>query len=130
MTPGGQGGARPDPLREQLASSLFGQAAHPPTGAAGDRPARPRPQPVPLLKLADLLMVILDCRPRLPLAAAAALIRENCGEGTLIRIVFLDERREPLAADPDTELVTSYLAGSLDEDLAAAFGDRTVVILK
>lgn len=130
MTPGGQGGARPDSLREHSASSLFGQAAHPPTGAAGDRPAWPRPQPVPLLKLADLLMVILDCRPRLPLAAAAALIREHCGEGTLIRIVFLDADREPLAADPDTELVTSYLAGGLDEDLAAAFGDRNVVILK
>ena len=128
MTPGGQGGARPDSLREHSASSLFGQAAHPPTGAAGDRPAGP--QPVPLLKLAELLMVILDCRPRLPLAAAAALIREHCGEGTLIRVVFLDARREPLAVDPDTQLVTSYLAGGLDEDLAAAFGDRNVVILK
>jgi hypothetical protein len=130
MTPGGQGGARPDSLRENCASSPFGQAAHPPAGAAGDRSAWPRPQPVPLLKLADLLMVILDCRPRLPLATAAALIREPCGEATLIRVVFLDAGREPLPVDADTLLVTSYLAGSLDEDLAATFGDRNVIILK
>ena len=90
MTPGGQGGARPDSLGEHCGSSLFGQAAHPPTGAAGDRPAWARAQPVPLLKLAELLMVILDCRPRLPLATAAALVREHCGEGTLVRVVFLD----------------------------------------
>ena len=130
MTPGGQGGARPDSLGERCGNSLFWQAAHPPTGAAGERPARPRPQPVPLLKLAELLMVILDCRPRLPRAAAAALVRERCGEGTLVRVVFLDARREPLAIDADTLLVTSYLAGRLDEDLTAAFGDRNVVILK
>ena len=130
MTPGGQGGARPDSPGEHWENSLFGQAAHPPAGAAGDRPAWPRPQPVPLLKLAELLMVILDCRPRLPLAAAAALVRERCGEGTLVRVVFLDAGREPLAVDADTLLVTNYLAGRLDEDLAAAFGDRNVVILK
>jgi hypothetical protein len=130
MTPGGQGGARPDSLGEHCENSLFRQAAHPPTGAAGDRPAWPRPQPVPLLKLAELLMVILDCHPRLPHATAAALVRERCDEGTLVRIVFLDDQREPLAVDADTLLVTSYLAGRLDEDLAAAFGDRHVVILK
>jgi chorismate-pyruvate lyase len=83
-----------------------------------------------MLKLAELLMVILDCRPRLPLAAAAALVREPHGDGLLVRVVFLDARREPLAVDADTLLVTSYLAGRLDEDLAAAFGDRNVVILK
>jgi hypothetical protein len=130
MTPGGQGGARPDSLSEHCETSVFWQAAHPPTGAAGDRPAWPRPQPVSMLKLAELLMVILDCRPRLPLATAAALVRERCGADTLLRIVFLDAGREPLPVDADTLLVTSYLAGRLDEDLSAAFGDRNVVILK
>jgi hypothetical protein len=130
MTPGGQGGARLDSPGEHGEDSLFRQAAHPPAGAAGGWPARPCPQPVPMLKLAELLMVILDCRPRLPLAAAAALVREPYGDGLLVRVVFLDARREPLAVDADTLLVTSYLAGRLDEDLAAAFGDRNVVILK
>jgi hypothetical protein len=130
MTPGGQGGARLDSPGEHGEDSLFRQAAHPPAGAAGGRPARPCPQPVTMLKLAELLLVILDCRPRLPLAAAAALVRERCGEGTLVRVVYLDAGREPLAVDADTLMASSYLAGRLDEDLAAAFGDRNVVILK
>jgi hypothetical protein len=133
MTPGGQGGARPDSLDspgEHGEDSLICEAAHPPTGAAGDWPDRPRAQPVPTLKLAELLMVILDCRPRLPLAAAAALVREPCAAGTLVRVVFLDAQREPLPVDADTLMATTYLAGELDDDLAAAFGDRSVVILR
>jgi hypothetical protein len=130
MTPGGQGGARPDSPGGRDESSPNRVAAHPPTGAAGDRTGPPRAQPVALLKLAELLMVILGCRPRLPLATAAALVREPCGDGTLIRVVFLDDQREPLPVDADTLLATTYLAGRLDEDLAAAFGDRNVVILK
>jgi hypothetical protein len=130
MTPGGQGGARPDSPGERGEDGLIMQAAHPPTGAAGDWPARPRAQPVPTLKLAELLMVILDCRPRLPLAVAAALIREPRQTGTLVRVVFLDAGRDPLPVDPETLLATTYLAGALDDDLAAAFGDRNVVILK
>ncbi|MEP7026624.1 MAG: hypothetical protein ABJB47_23035, partial [Actinomycetota bacterium] len=60
----------------------------------------------------------------------AALVREPRGENTYIRMIFLDEKHEPLPVDAATLPATAFLAGRLGEDLAEAFGDRSVIILK
>jgi DNA-binding NarL/FixJ family response regulator len=63
-------------------------------------------------------------------ATSAALIREPHGGGTLIRVVFMDERQQPLPVDPGTMMATAYLAAELDDDLHQAFGARNVIVLK
>jgi hypothetical protein len=72
----------------------------------------------------------VDCRRRLPQGTSAALIRESHGGGTLIRVVFMDERQQPLPVDPGTMMATAYLAAELDDDLHQAFGSRNVIVLK
>jgi len=101
-----------------------------PNGLAGDAAGLPAMTRLPVLRLAEVIMAILDHRRRLPMAVSAALIRQQHRDGTLVRVVFLDDRQEPLplAADPMT--ATTYLAARLDGDLAVAFGARNVIVLK
>jgi hypothetical protein len=87
-------------------------------------------QHVQTLKLAEMIMLIVDCRRRLPHAASAALVREPHADGTLIRVVFLDANSDPVPADAGTMMATTYLAAELDADLAGAFGTRDVLVLK
>lgn len=87
-------------------------------------------QYVHTLKLAELVMTILGCRQDHPQAAAAALVREPYGKDTLIRVVFLDHKHEPLSAGRVTTTTAVYVAHGLDEDLMAAFGAKNIVILK
>lgn len=105
-------------------------AVRPPTGAAGNAATVSGAQHVATLKLAEVVMAIVYCRQRLPLATSAALVREPHGESTYLRLVFLDDQQEPLLVDQATLRATAYLAGRLDDDLAMAFGDRNVIILK
>ncbi len=129
MTPTGHGD-QTDPAAEPGRYGLVSPAAHPHTGAAGDAAGPPGPQFVPTLKLAEIIMAVIDCRHRLPLAASAALIREPRGEDTLLCVVFLDGKNEPISVDADAVMATTYVAGRLDDDLAAAFGDKNVIVLK
>jgi hypothetical protein len=130
MTESGRTGPQPDPPGEPAERSLVPDAARPHTGAASNAAKLSGAQHVATLKLAEVVMAILYCRQRLPLAASAALVREPHGEGTFIRMVFLDDRQEPLPVDQAMLAATAYLAGKLDDDLAMAFGDRNVIILK
>jgi len=128
MTPTGHRD-QPDPAAEPGEHGLVSPAAHPHTGAAGAE-GLPGAQFVPTLKLAEIIMAVVDCRHRLPLAASVALVREPRGESTLLRVVFLDGKNEPVPADADVVMTTTYVAGRLDDDLAAAFGDKNVIVLK
>jgi len=130
MTPKGQAGQQPDTAAEPDERGLVRDVGHPHAGAAGEAAGRPGPQRLPVLRLAEVIMAILDHRRRLPMAASAALIREQHGDGMLVRVVFLDDRQEPLPAAADTMTATTYLAGRLDDDLAVAFGARNVIVLK
>jgi hypothetical protein len=87
-------------------------------------------QRVKILRLAEMIMAIVDCRRRLPQAVSAALIKEPHGGATLVRVVFMDERQQPLAVDAGTMMATAYLATELDDDLHQAFGARNVIVLK
>lgn len=129
MTPTGHGN-QPDSPAEPDEYGLVGEATHPHTGAAGDAAELPGAQRVPTLKLAEIIMAIIDCRRRLPLAASVALVRKPHDEGTLLRVVFLDGRNEPLPADPSVVTATTYLASRLDDDLLMAFGGKSVIVLK
>jgi hypothetical protein len=130
MTVRGGTGPQPDPPGEPAERSLVSDTARPHAGAASNAAKLSGAQHVATLKLAEVVMAILYCRQRLPLAVSAALVREPHSEGTLIRMVFLDDRQEPLPVDKSTVTATAYLAGRLDDDLAMAFGDRNVIILK
>ncbi|HTS97666.1 MAG TPA: hypothetical protein VMI33_13695 [Streptosporangiaceae bacterium] len=129
MTPAGHGD-QPDPAAEPGGPGLVGPAAHPPTGAAGDAAELAGAQHVPTLKLAEIIMAVIECGRRLPLAASVALVREPRGEGTLLRVVFLDGENEPIPADADVVTATTYVADRLDDDLAVAFGGKSVIVLK
>jgi hypothetical protein len=129
MTPTGHGD-RPQPAAEPGEYGLVGAAAHPHAGAAGDAAELAGTQYVPTLKLAEIIMAVIDCRRRLPLAAAVALVREPRGEGTLLRVVFLDGKNEPIPADADVVTATTYVTDRLDDDLAVAFGGKNVIVLK
>jgi hypothetical protein len=87
-------------------------------------------QHVHTLRLAEMIMAIVACRRRLPQATSAALIREPHGDATLIRVVFMDERQQPLPVDAGTMMATAYLAAELDDNLHQAFGARNVIVLK
>jgi hypothetical protein len=130
MTERGGTGPQPEPPVERAERSPVPDAARPHAGAASNAAKLSGTQHVATLKLAEVIMAILYCRQRLPLAASAALIREPHSEGIFIRVVFLDDRQEPLPVDQATLTATAYLAGRLDDDLAMAFGDRDVIILK
>jgi hypothetical protein len=130
MTPNDRDGLRPAPAAQSAGRGPSQDGAHPPTGAAGEVPGLPGAQYVPVLRLAELVMAIVGCRQDLPLAAAAALVREPYGADTLVRVVFLDDEHEPLPANPLAMTTTTYVARDLDEDLAAAFGAKNVIILK
>jgi hypothetical protein len=82
------------------------------------------------LMLSDVIMAILDSRPRFPLAASAALIRERDGADVFIYVVLLDEKRQPIFVEPGTITAVTYVTRQLDDDIVAAFGDRQTIILK
>ena len=87
-------------------------------------------QRVGTLTLSDVVMAILESRASYPLAASAALIREGDGDGTTVHLVLLDEKQQPLFAAPGVIIAVTYQAERLDGDVVAAFGDRSVIILK
>ena len=129
MMPIGHGDL-PDSAAEPDEYRLGSEATQPHARAAGAAADLPGAQRVPTLKLAEIIMAIIDCRRRLPLAASVALVREPHGEGTLLRVVFLDGRSEPLPADATVVMGTTYLASRLDDDLIMAFGGKNVIVLK
>jgi len=117
----------------QVLSTITGPAGFPqnsdmtPTDDAAELPGA---QYVPTLKLAEIIMAVIDCRHRLPLAASVALVRQARGESTLLRVVFLDSENEPIPAHADVVMATTYVADRLDDDLSVAFGKKDVIVLK
>jgi hypothetical protein len=87
-------------------------------------------QCVETLMLSDVIVAILDSRSRFPLAASTALIREQDGANIFIYVVLLDDKRQPIPVEPGTITAVTYMTRHLDEDLAAAFGDKRAIILK
>ncbi len=82
-------------------------------------------------------MAILRARPAVPWATAAAVARQRRGGELVIQVRLYDAGAAPASADsanPDGtgapgEVVATFVAGLLGEDLAQAFGTRDVIIL-
>ena len=82
------------------------------------------------LKLADVVMAILDRRVSCPQATSAALIRERDGDGVAVHLILLDEAQQPLSAGSGSVIAVTFAARDLGPDLVAAFADRQVLILR
>lgn len=109
---------------------LLSHAASRPGRGAGDSLSAISVQRVDTLMLSDVIMAIIESRESFPLAAYAALIRESDGDDTIIHLVLLDEKRQPLFIKPGVMISFTYVVQHLDQDIAATFGDKEVVILK
>jgi len=97
-------------------------------------PPSPDWQQVQTLGVAEIVMTILEARKTLPSATAAAVSREKHGGGFRVRVSLLEDIP---SADGDPQdpgrpqgVVAIFAARRLGQDLADAFGDKDVIILK
>jgi len=104
-----------------------------------DPPAGGQPPPdwqqAQTLALADVAMTILQARKMMPAATAAAVSRERHGSGFCVRVRLLEGVRSAADGNPRDpgnagEVVAILVARQLGKDLADAFGDKDVIILK
>lgn len=87
------------------------------------------------LGIADIVMTILEARKTTPGATAAAVSRESRGEVIHVRVSLLDGSPSSSSGRADDQpahgdVIAAFTARQLGEDLAAAFGQRDVIILK
>ena len=107
----------------------------PSTGSpVGGGPPSPDWQQVQTLGVTEIVMTILEARKLMPSATAAAVSREEHGGGFRVHVRLLDDT--PLwdgnPQDPGRieGIVATFIAHQLSRDLADAFGDNDVIILK
>lgn len=97
-------------------------------------PPQPLWQQVQTLGVAEVVMTILEARKSMPSATAAAVSRERHGNGFRV-CVRLMEGTDPPEHDPEDPhgvegAVAVFLARELGKDLAEAFGNTDVIVLK
>ena len=84
------------------------------------------------LGVAEIVMTILEARKTMPWATAASISREWRRDLLHVRVTLLESSSASSAGHPDGhgEVVAAFTVARLDEDLAAAFGQKDVIILK
>lgn len=91
----------------------------------------PGSQPAESLGVADVVMTILEARKTMPWATAASVSRERRHDLLHVRVTLLES---PFAAAAGQRehgvVVAAFVVRQLGEDLAAAFGQKDVIILK
>ncbi|MGH3171336.1 MAG: hypothetical protein ACRDN0_36425 [Trebonia sp.] len=106
----------------------------PSTGSpSGDDTVLPDWQQVQTLRVADVVMTILQARKTMPLATAAAVSRAKHGDGyrVLVRLVESGPLADAENLDGGIDGAAAiFVARELGEDLAIAFGDKDVIILQ
>jgi hypothetical protein len=96
--------------------------------------APPDLQQVQTLRVADVVMTILNARKAMPSATAAAVSRMRDGEGYRVLVSLLED--SPLmdggSGHPggSDEAVAIFIARELGTDLADAFGSKDLIILQ
>jgi hypothetical protein len=87
-------------------------------------------QAVETLGIADVVMTILEARKTNPRATAAAVSRETCGDLIQVRVSLLEPSGRPEDQPDRGDVVAAFTARQLGADLAAAFGQKDVIILR
>jgi hypothetical protein len=89
------------------------------------------------LGLVDIAKSILEARPEAPLATAAAISRERCGDELHVQVSLLSgpppcdgKPRDPGGAGDPGKVIASFAVRRLSPDLTDAFGEKDVIILK
>jgi len=90
---------------------------------------------VETLGVADVVMSILEARKEMPWASAAAVSRQRRGSTTYVQVSLLERSSSspgsgPTDADGRIQVIAGFAARQIGEELATAFGDKDVVILK
>jgi hypothetical protein len=113
--------------------SLSGDDTAPAERSAGAGRPRPDWQQVQTLRVADVVMTVLQARKKMPSAIAAAVSRAKHGDGYRVVVRLLDSSPRIGAEDPDDGVegaVAIFVARELGADLAVAFDDKDVIILQ
>jgi hypothetical protein len=100
--------------------------------ATGDESPPPKSQPTETLGVAEIVMTILEARKSMPWATAASVSREIHRDLVHVRVRLL-ESSSPSSdgrLEGHDEVVAAFTVRRLGEDLAKAFGQKDVIILK
>jgi hypothetical protein len=96
---------------------------------SGDQPPRGW-QHVQTLGLAEVVMTILNARNSVPSAMAAAVSRERYGAGFHVWVSLLSDPPSADEAITTGVVVADFAAHLLGQDLADAFKEKDIIILK
>lgn len=100
--------------------------------ASDDGQPSPEWELVETLGVADIAISILRARKTMPLATAATVSRERCGDIFHVRVSLLEGAPSPEMGrtDGSGEVIADFAARQLGQDLVDAFGNNDVIILK
>ena len=100
--------------------------------ATDDGPPSPGSPPKETLGVTEIVLTILEARKTMPWATAASISREAYCDLVRVRVRLL-ESSSPSSdgrLEGHGEVVAAFTARRLGEDLATAFGQKDVIILK
>jgi hypothetical protein len=89
-------------------------------------------QPAETLSVTQIVLTILEARKTMPWATAASISRETHRDLVHVRVRLLESTSPFSAGEPEgrDEVVATFAVRQLGEDLAMAFGQKDVIILK
>jgi hypothetical protein len=93
----------------------------------GDGQPPPSWQAVEALGVPEIVVAILEARKTKPWATAAHVSREQRDDLVYVRVTLLEK---PAGESGRGEVIAAFAAYGLGEDLALAFGEKDVIILK
>jgi hypothetical protein len=88
--------------------------------------------PKETLSVSEIVLAILEARKTMPWATAAAISRETTSDLVHVCVRLLESSPPSSANGPEGsgEVVAAFTVRRLGEDLATAFGQKDVIILK
>ncbi len=100
--------------------------------ATGDGQTPPGSQPKESLSVAEVVLAILHARKTMPWATAASISRETHRDLVHVSVRLLESSSPSPAGrqEGNGEVVAAFTVRRLGEDLATAFGQKDVIILK
>jgi hypothetical protein len=98
----------------------------------GDAQPPPSSAPAETLSVAEVVMTILEARKTMPWATAASVSREAGRDLVHVRVTLLESSSASSGgrSEGHGEVVATFTVRQLGEDLARAFGQKDVIILK